>query len=357
MNPQQSVSEGIIQQEQFGPPQPPQGFFDKADKFLEKPSGQFLVNLLAQSGFSTIPQSRIGAVGRAALATRQQGIASRKASSQEDLIRAQIGLTQAGGISPAKIREFKFVKGLSTKDRSLFFKVQRDARPVSVPGAGFGTFDQETGEFIPAVSEDILQSGIGGREGQKEGAKQAAITEAIPEQVGARGAATRHEENINKAISAADSTAVLRRARDLLDIIETGGFANASLQIKQAFGIEGADEAELSANLGKAVLAQLRTTFGAQFTQEEGDRLIRIEAGFGKSTEGNKRLLGHPLKLVERVAQRGIDSAIAVGDDDAAALIKKSLDFNLEPEETPTVFDTKKMTIDELNSIANSKPE
>jgi hypothetical protein len=46
----------------------------------------------------------------------------------------------------------------------------------------------------------------------------------------------------------------------------------ASLAAKKFFGVESADEGELSYLLGKAVLTKLRATFGAAFTVgEEGN--------------------------------------------------------------------------------------
>jgi hypothetical protein len=62
---------------------------------------------------------------------------------------------------------------------------------------------------------------------------------------------------------------VLRRGLDILKTLETGGVQAASLAAKKFFGVESADEGELSYLLGKAVLTKLRATFGAAFTVEE----------------------------------------------------------------------------------------
>ena len=82
----------------------------------------------------------------------------------------------------------------------------------------------------------------------------------------------------------------MRRGLELLATVNTGGIDNARLQIKKFFGVEGADEGELSANLGRAVLSQLRQTFGAAFTEREGARLDNLSARFGASTASNTRL-------------------------------------------------------------------
>lgn len=149
--------------------------------------------------------------------------------------------------------------------------------------------------------------------------------------VTAKGFAGRQQGLISTGFEAADSMANINRGIELLDEIKTGGVHAVSLKVKQLFGVEGADEAELSSRLGKAVLSQLKPIFGAQFTKEEGKRLERIEAGFGKSTEGNKRLLMQVKRIVERTAKRGIRAAKKVGDFDTAKEIEDALNFSLTP--------------------------
>jgi hypothetical protein len=146
-----------------------------------------------------------------------------------------------------------------------------------------------------------------------------------------KGNAERNQTFVNEGLSAADSLPVLNRAISLLDAVPTGGFDAAALQAKNFLGVTGADEAELSANMGKAVLSQLRATFGAAFTEREGSRLQEIEAGFGKSTEGNKRLLSQTKQIVERAARRGIEAAKKAGDDFSAAEIQRSMNMDLTP--------------------------
>lgn len=147
----------------------------------------------------------------------------------------------------------------------------------------------------------------------------------------ARGTAEegRAQNIITEGLAAADSTAVLRRSLELLDRVGTGGFNRVSLAAKKLFGIEGADEGELSANLGKAVLSQLRSTFGAAFTEREGARLEAIEAGFGSSVPTNRRLLNNALTIAERSAQRAIRRAEQRGDYETADEIEAALDFDL----------------------------
>lgn len=157
----------------------------------------------------------------------------------------------------------------------------------------------------------------------------------------------RDQDFIDVGQRQADGTAVLRRALTLLDTIETGGFDAAALAAQNLFGIAGADVTELNNNLGKAVLSQLRTTFGPQFTEGEGQRLIDLEAGFTKSTAGNRRLLKQTLKLMERDARRGIAAARRQKTPDQFSIdeIEKALEFSLDPA-APT--DAKSLSDDEL---------
>jgi len=152
---------------------------------------------------------------------------------------------------------------------------------------------------------------------------------------------------ITRGRLAAESTATIRRAIDLLETVKTGGVAAASLTAKRIFGVEGADEGELSNTLGKAVLSQLRETFGAQFTESEGKRLERIEAAFGKSPAANKRLLAQTLKIAERTAARARKAALKRGDMETVNDIDDLLSFSLSLEDDEKTVD--EMTDEELS--------
>lgn len=136
---------------------------------------------------------------------------------------------------------------------------------------------------------------------------------------------------IDEGFAAADALPIIRRGIELLDQgVKTGGWNALKLWAGNRLGVTGADEGELSANLGKAVLSQLRATFGAQFTEREGSRLAEIEAGFGKSTEANRRLLQQAFQLVERTAQRGIIAARRTGDDETARMMEEAMNERIE---------------------------
>ena len=158
--------------------------------------------------------------------------------------------------------------------------------------------------------------------------------------VGAKGKAGRVQASIGEGVDAVKGIPILRRSLQLLERIETGGIDSARLRAKQLFGVEGADEGELSANLGRAVLSQLKATFGSQFTEREGARLERMSAGFGKSPATNKRILRQSLKIAQSAAERGLDAAAKAGDNIAADEIRDFLDgrFDLTDEGLASVF-------------------
>ena len=138
------------------------------------------------------------------------------------------------------------------------------------------------------------------------------------------GQANRVDNTINLGIDAAQGLPLLRRTIGLLDTVETGGLAEAQLRASQYFGVEGADEGELSANLGRAVLSQLKTIFGAQFTEKEGDRLEGYSAGFGRSAAANRRILRQTLTLTEGAVRRALEAALESGDE---AAVQQLMDF------------------------------
>lgn len=124
----------------------------------------------------------------------------------------------------------------------------------------------------------------------------------------------RGQKIIGEGLLAAQALPRLNRSLELLESIETGGFAQAALRSKNFLGIESADEAELSNNLGRAVISQYREVFGAQFTEPEGDKLDRIEASLGKSTVGNKRVISQLVKMTKLKVKHGLSRAEKIDD-------------------------------------------
>ena len=193
---------------------------------------------------------------------------------------------------------------------------------IQVTGTGNRVYDTSGTEVTdPTQRQKVIKQGYDSgilREG-----------EIAAQRAQATGSEERAQGIINQGMDAANSTAVLRRSLALLDRVATGGFNRVALATKKLFGVEGGDEGELSANLGKAVLSQLRATFGAAFTAKEGESLKAIEAGFGSSVDTNKRLLNNALTIAEESAKKAIRRAELRGDFETADEIEAALQFNL----------------------------
>lgn len=172
------------------------------------------------------------------------------------------------------------------------------------------------------------------------------------------GSERRIQNSIDEGIDSAQGAAILRRSIELLDKVRTGGFAAAAISAKQLFGIESADEGELSSGLGKAVLSQLRATFGAAFTEREGARLEGIEARMGANPATNIRLLNQTLSIIERAAKRGINAALEIEDFRTAADIQDLLDFRLTDEGgIDTGADTGTLSVEEQAELTALEDE
>ena len=71
------------------------GIFGKMDNFINSPGGGFLMNLLSQQGYSPVPQSPFGAIGRAGLMSQAQGQQRQRGELENELLRAQAGLAKS----------------------------------------------------------------------------------------------------------------------------------------------------------------------------------------------------------------------------------------------------------------------
>lgn len=145
---------------------------------------------------------------------------------------------------------------------------------------------------------------------------------------------------INRGYSASETLPTLNRSLELLDSVKTSPFANVVRRSKALFGVEGANEGELSYNLSMSVLQQLRPIFGAAFTAKEGESLTKISQGFGKSTDVNKRLIRQIKNLATNSAKRAIIRAERRGDKDTADEIRQMMSQVLpEAEQQPSTVE------------------
>ena len=246
-----------------------------------------------------------------------QRTARDKTFSDSMLQSAQVG--QYGGLktsgAPRLNAENQWIQAYA--DGS--FKPITDAPPKvqSIGGLPY-TYNANTGQQELAIPVDQISDYLA----QIESAKVA----------GTQGE-SRIQTVINDGYTASQTLPTIKRSIGLLDGIKTGGFSKVQLWAKQAFGIESADEGELSNLLGKAVISQYRQVFGAQFTESEGEKLDTIEAGLGKSTEANIRVLNNVLKLAEKKVKLAKSLAEKRGDQDAILLMDTYSDFDLTKDD------------------------
>lgn len=175
------------------------------------------------------------------------------------------------------------------------------------------------------IAQEGLTDAVAGSKGQIAGTVKESETTA-------KGNVTRAQDFINRGVAAAEALPSVNRGIQLLEMVETGGFDRAAIAAKQALGIESADEGELTYNLGKSVLSQLRETFGAAFTQEEGKRLADLEAGLSRSPATNKRILAQVKEIMTAKAKRGRQAAVDQGDDFTANDIDRFMSLDLSPK-------------------------
>lgn len=227
---------------------------------------------------------------------------------------------------------------------------------VELPDGTFAqsipVIDTRTGQIVnklsPLEGQPVSRLGETGEE---------LTARKIREAGGKTGSVARQKRiqiDIDDGISAAKGMAVINRSIKLLEDLKTGGFDAVKLRLKQFLGTETANEAELVANMGKQVLAQLRPIFGSQFTKTEGDNLARIEAGFGKSTAGNIRLLNQLKQLIQRSAKRGIAAAKETDDFRSALDIRELMETTLldEAPETDEALGLEKSGTEDLSKLS-----
>ena len=245
-------------------------------------------------------------------------------SSAPSAFRAKQMQAQAAGLQPGtpKYQDFMLYGGAVREEGAKGITRFKDGSYIQITPFGNRVYDVDGSEVTDPEQKRIVI---------KKGRDEGVVLEGEVATARAQGAAQegRAQDIITKGLAAADSTAVVRRSLELLKRVETGGFNRVSLAAKKLFGIEGADQGELSANLGKAVLSQLRATFGAAFTAKEGDSLREIEAGFSSSVDTNIRLLNNTLAIAEEAADRAIRRAEIRGDFETADEIEGALKFNL----------------------------
>ena len=267
-------------------------------------------------GLGNMPSNYLGLLARAAAAGLEEGTDEFK------------NFMRLGGRDASSSGITKFTNGTTIQTTGDGRKI------ISVPG--IGVLPDET-EADRAAIEDAVDLG------RKSGVEIAGL-ESYAGAVGS-GRGERINTQIDDGLRIADTLPILNRTMGLLKEIETGGINRVKIQAKSLFGVESAEEGLLSANLGKAVLSQLKDTFGAQFTEREGARLDRISARLGSSNESNIAQIQQAIEIATSAAYRGINAAEEAGDEFTAQQIRDAMRFNLGDDELGAYFGVSQNTI------------
>jgi len=158
---------------------------NKADEFMQKPGGNFLMNLLAQSGYSTTPDSPLGAVGRAGIMTQQQQRQSSLDDMQRRLVEAQIGKLGRDAESGSQVRTHSATTlangniGIVTSDPKnpvidTGVKQAGKAQIIEYPGIGIVRYDPVSNTLSEVAPEEVVRTAGA----ERRGAEQAASTAA-----------------------------------------------------------------------------------------------------------------------------------------------------------------------------------
>lgn len=176
----------------------------------------------------------------------------------------------------------------------------------------------ELGNIVTGeAARDAIQRGV--ESGVTEQGNIAAAT------AGGRAMSERAQAIITAGVDALPQFRTLTTAIGLLGNVKSGGYEAAATRARSLFGVESGDEGELSNLLATSVLQQLRPIFGAAFTAAEGERLERISASIGRSTETNMRLLGEALQIARTAAEKALDRAQEAGDFSTVREIETAL--------------------------------
>lgn len=239
-------------------------------------------------------------------------------------------------------------KGIKEKGKQKTGAFLARDKETKEPQIVVGSFDPETGELSTEAAplkglEVVSQLGETAEEQTTRNVGEKRDIET------AKGQEKLASDIIDRGVAQAESAAIIKRGLKLLQTVETGGIDSVKLAAKRMFGIEGADEGELSSSLGKAVLSQLRETFGNQFTDQEGRRLERIEASFGKSNAANIRLLQRALSIIERNVYRAKKRALERNDTETVQDLEDLMSFEINiPEleaETKTTINNSQIPV------------
>jgi hypothetical protein len=279
---------------------------------------------------ASIPPDVISGVG---LNPEQlQGMAIDDASIDTTIAQLQPLLQQQGAQQqgPASRRSQDYAGGRITVQEMTdgtvrYMQFGKEIPPEQVQAAFESANKEHLGE-----QERLNYSRRSGSLAAELGYRPEIVSRETSERFESKGEENRAQTVIDSGLDASQGLPELKRSLELLNEVDTGGIDAVALKIQQAFGVEGANPGELSYNLGKSVISQLKSMFGGAFTNDERKRLEQIEAGFGKSPATNKRLISNTIQIVERKAKRAIERAEDRGDYETADEIRANMEAIME---------------------------
>lgn len=303
--------------------------------FFSQPS--FLMNLLAQSGYSTMPQSPLGAIGRAGVATQQQNLAQQQADLRTKVLERQLGVgrdpfqrlnvsdftTESVGRfqksgdyadlelrerksgDPSMVAEWKFFQGLSPEEQRQYLRVKRAPFISNVPGAGVIEADQlDPSESRTVVDEGTIQ------QGQQARAQSQASGQAVGQARGAQAAKAPVEASFDIAAEA---------VRDAMTRVDTGGPMGVR---GAASGLYDYQDAVSFDNAVQQLSTELRTVFripgeGTLSDREQEQYNLQLPSR-NFDPANNERIL----KQLEQRMKARVTTPISLSEDDRSLIDK-----------------------------------
>jgi hypothetical protein len=249
---------------QGGAPNEPGGFFNSVNNLIENP---FLMNLLAQSGFSTMPQSPFGAIGRAALGAQFQKQGRADQDVRNRFMEAQIKAL------------------LAPKEQEIFTPLT-DQEEAAI----FGKSDPERAFQRGSISGKVTQIGGGGV------TVNTGTTQKLSDEL-AKGLARDFTERAPDARQAVSSLQSITNAKQQVEQgIVSGQFADARLAVAKALNLAGLTDDERIANTETfmaqtgGLVAQLIKQFGAGTGLSDADREFAQKMAGGDITLNDKSI-------------------------------------------------------------------
>lgn len=281
------------------PGAPPAG----AGGFLGTPGGSFLMNLLAQSGYSTMPQSPLGAIGRAGIATQQQQMQQqdrqmrqRQMEMQNELIRQRIGLSnrpqrRVQSAQPLENGNIGYLDAFTGEVVDTGVKAGGRTQIVDIEGKGRFIFDPVQRSLTPVADEETVQGGISGRAGAERSATEQAEIDA------------RNRESLPAEIQQAGE--FIDQADKYINAFETGQLGSGPVeQFWRQFTPSGQGFSSFS---GEQILNLISSaTFGA-LSEGERNFLEGVTFNLGDDESVNIDKLKRAKRIVEGARKRAME--------------------------------------------------